>query len=95
MTSAGFEAALRVARLCKALGHPARATIVRLLLGQRRSLTCGEIVAQLPLAQSTVSQHLRVLVRAGLVTAQEERPRVLYAAERGTLDELRRGLAAL
>lgn len=95
MTSAGFEAALRVARLCKALGHPARATIVRLLLGQRRPLTCGEIVAQLPLAQSTVSQHLRVLGQAGLVTAEEQPPRVLYRADARTLDELRRALAAL
>ena len=95
MTAAGFEAALRVARLCRALGHPARATIMRLLLGQRRALTCGEIVAQLPLAQSTVSQHLRVLGQAGFVKVEEQLPRVLYAADARTLDELRRALAAL
>jgi ArsR family transcriptional regulator len=95
MPTAGLEAPLRVARLCKALGHPARATIVRLLLHQRRPLTCGEIVDQIPLAQSTVSQHLRVLLRAGLVSAQAEPPRMLYAAQAATLDELRRALAGL
>ena len=87
-----MDSALVVSRLCKALGHPARATIVRLLLAQRRALTCGEIVAQLPLAQSTVSQHLGVLRRAGLVSAEARPPRVLYAADAGALEELRSAL---
>jgi len=95
MATAGLEVPLRVARLCKALGHPARATIVRLLLAQRRPLTCGALVAQLPLAQSTVSRHLGVLRRAGLVTVEEQPPRALYSADAGALDELRRALAAL
>jgi ArsR family transcriptional regulator len=95
MPTAGLEAALRVARLCKALAHPARAAIVRLLLNQRRPLTCGEIVSHLPLAQSTVSRHLAVLRGAGFVTAEERPPRVWYAAAAGAVEELRRALAAL
>lgn len=62
----GPEADGDLARLAKALGHPTRVLILR----QVRSLdgcTCGELVTQLGLAQSTVSEHLRVLREAGLV----------------------------
>jgi DNA-binding transcriptional ArsR family regulator len=56
-----------LAQRLKALAHPARLTIVRALMGARRC-SCGDIVRNLPLAQSTVSQHLKVLREAGLVT---------------------------
>jgi ArsR family transcriptional regulator len=69
-----------LARLAKALGHPTRIRILR-LLAAGRAQTCGELVAVLPLAQSTVSQHLRALEAAGLVGGAPDGPRRLYRAD--------------
>lgn len=66
-----------VARLAKALGHPARVAIVRLLLGQGECI-CGDIVSRLPLAQATISQHLKVLKDAGWIQGEIDGPRVCY-----------------
>jgi ArsR family transcriptional regulator len=66
-----------VARMGWALAHPARVRILRLLL-QRGRCVCGEVVDRLPLAQSTVSQHLKILKAAGLVISKVEGPRVSY-----------------
>lgn len=68
-----------LAALAKALGHPARVRILRLLLS-RDSCYCGELVDELPLAQATVSQHLKVLRDAGLIQGEIEAPRVCYRA---------------
>jgi ArsR family transcriptional regulator len=95
MTQAGADTGLRLAKLCKALGHPARVAIVRQLAARRGTCTCGEIVDQLPLAQSTVSQHLKVLKDAGLILGEVEPPRVCYCLNERALDELKRALAAL
>jgi ArsR family transcriptional regulator, arsenate/arsenite/antimonite-responsive transcriptional repressor len=76
-----------VAVLAKALGHPARVRILRLLLG-RQSCFCGEIVEQLPLAQATVSQHLKVLRDAGLIRGEIEGPRTCYWADAERLARL-------
>ena len=65
-TSAFTQRDKRVARYAKALAHPARVSILRLLAG-KRSCVCGDIVDELPLAQSTVSQHLKELKAAGLI----------------------------
>ena len=73
--------------LAKALGHPARVQILRLLLG-RDSCFCGEIVEQLPLAQATVSQHLKVLKEAGLIEGEIDGPRTCYWANRERLEQL-------
>jgi ArsR family transcriptional regulator len=73
-----------LARLAKALGHPARAAIVRLLLA-RGECICGGIVDRLPLAQATVSQHLKVLKEAGWITGEVDGPRVCYCAKPETL----------
>jgi ArsR family transcriptional regulator len=73
--------------LAKALGHPARVRILRLLLG-RDSCYCGELVDELPLAQATVSQHLKVLKDAGLVVGEIDGPRVCYCASRERLAAL-------
>ena len=73
-----------LARLCKALGHPVRVQIVRLLT-RRESCICGEIVAELPLAQSTVSQHLKQLKDAGLIRGEIDGPRVCYCVEPGAV----------
>ena len=70
-----------LALLAKALGHPARVQILRLLLA-RDSCFCGEIVDQFPLAQATVSQHLKVLKDAGLIIGEIDGPRTCYCAER-------------
>ena len=56
-----------LAAVFRALGHPARLAIVK-QLAARKEACCGEIVSHLPLAQSTVSQHLQVLKEAGLLT---------------------------
>jgi ArsR family transcriptional regulator, arsenate/arsenite/antimonite-responsive transcriptional repressor len=76
-----------VAVLAKALGHPARVRIMRLLLA-RDACYCGQLVDELGLAQATVSQHLRVLKDAGLIVGEIEGPRVSYCANRERLAEL-------
>jgi len=73
--------------LAKALGHPARVAIMRLLL-QQGSCVCGRIVDDLPLAQATVSQHLKVLKDAGLVKGEVEGPRVCYCANPAALERM-------
>lgn len=83
-----------LARLAKALGHPARIKILR-LLEHRGRCVCGEIVDQLPLAQSTVSQHLRILKEAGLVRGEVDGPRVCYCISARELRRLKALLAAL
>ncbi|MCC6723938.1 MAG: winged helix-turn-helix transcriptional regulator [Saprospiraceae bacterium] len=60
-----------LAALAKALAHPARIAILK-ELASRQSCVCGEIVEVLPLAQSTVSQHLKELLNAGLIQGTVE-----------------------
>ncbi|MEW5773367.1 MAG: metalloregulator ArsR/SmtB family transcription factor [Thermodesulfobacteriota bacterium] len=76
-----------LAALCKALGHPARVRIVERLAGVD-GCVCGRIVERLPLAQSTVSQHLKVLKEAGLVRGAVEGPRTCYCLDRERLARL-------
>ena len=66
-----------LARLAKAMGHPARVAIVR-MLADVGECVCGDIVSRLPLAQATVSQHLKVLKEAGLIQGEIDPPRVWY-----------------
>ena len=75
--TAGDDAEL--ARLGKALGHPARVRILRLLLTGGECV-CGAIVDRVPLAQATVSQHLKVLKEAGWIQGTIDGPRVCYCA---------------
>ena len=77
-----------LAALAKALGHPARVQIVRFLLS-RDSCMCGDIVEHLPLAQSTVSQHLKMLKEAGLIRGTIDGPRVCYCVEPKALKRLK------
>jgi len=95
MPTGSFDTGTRLAMLCKALGNPARLAIVRFLQSQRGERSCGAIVSQLPLAQSTVSRHLRVLREAGWVEARVERPRVRYRLRAGALEEFRRLASSL
>lgn len=66
-----------LARYIKALAHPARIAIMK-LLARRDSCICNDIVQELPLAQSTVSQHLKELKDAGLIQGNITPPRVKY-----------------
>lgn len=84
----GVEADRELAGLSKALGHPVRVQIVRLLL-RRQACVCGDIVDELPLAQSTVSQHLKVLKDAGFIRGEVDGPRVSYCIEPRALRRLR------
>ena len=67
----------RLTRMMKALGHPARMQIVRYLSENPQCIT-GDIVEVLPLAQATVSQHLKVLRDAGLICGTREGPATCY-----------------
>ncbi|GAB4068402.1 winged helix-turn-helix transcriptional regulator [Ancylobacter sonchi] len=78
----------------RALGHPARLAILR-ALAERDRCVCGEIVRGLPLAQSTVSQHLKVLKEAGLIAGTVEGPRSCYCLDRDALAGLSAELSAL
>ena len=84
----------QLATLAKALGHPARVQIMRLLLS-RDACYCGEIVEELPLAQATVSQHLKVLNQAGLIHGEIEGPRTCYWPDRERLASLHGLVGAL
>lgn len=70
----------RTAELMKALGHPARIAIVE-LLAERKTCICGDITDELPLAQSTVSQHLKALKNAGIITGEIDGVRTCYCLD--------------
>ena len=65
----------------KALGHPARIAILK-ILAKSESCYCGDIVDELPIAQATVSQHLKELKNAGLITGTIESPKICYCINR-------------
>jgi ArsR family transcriptional regulator len=70
----------QLARLADALGHPTRVAIVRTLI-EREECVCGDLVDELPYAQSTVSGHLKKLKEAGLVRGEVDGPSVCYCIE--------------
>lgn len=84
----GADAEEELATLAAALGHPARVAIIRILL-ERQSCICGELVEELPLAQSTVSQHLKKLKKAGLIRGSVDGPRVCYCVEPAMLERFK------
>ena len=77
-----------LAAFAKALGHSARVQILRILV-RRNGCVCGDIVEELPLAQSTVSQHLKVLKEVGLIRGDVDGPRVCYCVEPRALRRLK------
>jgi DNA-binding transcriptional ArsR family regulator len=81
----------RLALRLKALAHPARLRILD-VLAVRGTCVCSEIVEVLPLAQATVSQHLKVLKEAGLLQGTIDGPRSCYCLDGAALGELRRTL---
>lgn len=82
------ESERELAQLAWGLAHPVRVRILQLLL-QRDTCVCGEIVDQLPLAQSTVSQHLKILKEAGLIRGEIDGPKVCYCVNHERLQELK------
>lgn len=79
---------LELADLAKAIGHPARVQILRLLL-DKNTCVAGDIFHKLPLAQSTVSQHLKVLRHAGLIIGCDDGPRVSYCVDTEVLSRFK------
>lgn len=84
----GPEADEELAALAKAVGQPARVKVLR-LLARKNACVCGDIVDELGLAQSTVSQHLKVLKEAGLIRGEIDGPRVCYCIEPRALRRLK------
>src|ERR1035437_1706701 len=84
----GPEADEELAKLAKAIGHPARVRILR-MLSLKEARVCSQIVDELPLAQSTVSEHLRILKDAGLIRSSQDGPRIGYCIKSETLRKLK------
>lgn len=82
------------AQLAKALAHPVRVAILRLLL-DRNECICGEICDCIPLAQSTISQHLKTMKEAGLILGEVDGPRICYCVNKVKLQQLKALIAAL
>lgn len=70
----------RIANYAKALAHPARVAILQLLI-KKKACICGDIVDELPLSQSTVSQHLKELKSCGLIKGDIEGAKVCYCID--------------
>jgi DNA-binding transcriptional ArsR family regulator len=70
----------QIAMIAKALGHPARVAIIMMLL-KKQTCICGDIVEELPLSQSTVSQHLKELKEAGLIKGEISGVKTCYCID--------------
>ncbi len=81
-------------RMFRALGHPARLSIVRLLM-ERQQCVCGDLVDELPLAQATVSQHLKVLKEAGIIIGEVAGPATCYCLAPGAMAALQGAVTQL
>lgn len=89
-----FNAAdAELARVFRALANPARLKILR-ILGERGTAVCGEIVDDLPLSQSTVSQHLKELKDAGLIRGEANGTKSCYCLNYGSLRKYRAWIEA-
>lgn len=75
-----------IAKIAKALGHPARIAIIDYLLKEDACM-CGDIVKELPLAQATVSQHLKELKNAGLIKGSIDGTSVCYCIDKKVFEE--------
>ena len=83
-----------IASLAKALGHPARVAIIDYLL-KVDSCICGDIVNEIPLAQPTVSQHLKELKTAGLIKGDIEGNRICYCIDEKGLEKLQQYFSSI
>jgi DNA-binding transcriptional ArsR family regulator len=80
-----------LAVIAKALGHPARIAILQFLI-KTKACICGDIVDQLPLSQSTVSQHLKALKNAGLIKGNIDGPSVCYCIDEKAWNKVKKQL---
>ncbi len=76
----------KIAELCKALAHPARIAIINFLI-KKKECICSDVVNELPLSQSTVSQHLKELKNSGLIKGDIDGPRVCYCIDKKRWNE--------
>jgi len=83
-----------LARLAKAISHPVRIRILR-LLSTEPGCMCGAIFREIPLAQSTVSQHLKVLREAGLIEGELDLPRICYCTKTEAMQRLKQLVSTL
>lgn len=88
------EKDIALARFAKALGHPARVAIIR-LLSKQEACYCGDLVNELPIAQATVSQHLKELKDAGLIEGEITPPKVRYCINKENYELARNLFASL
>lgn len=84
----------KIALYAKALAHPARVAIIQMLL-KKQSCICGDIVGELPLSQSTVSQHLKELKNAGLIKGDIEGVTTCYCIDEKEWQQARQYLGVL
>ena len=93
--TAGFtKGQVELAAIAKALGHPARIVILQ-FLASRKSCVCGDIVDELPLSQSTVSQHLKELKNVGLIKGNIDGPSVCYCIDEKAWNRAQKNMADL
>lgn len=84
----------KIAKYAKALAHPARVAILQLLI-KKQACMCGDIVDDLPLSQSTVSQHLKELKEAGLIKGDIEGAKVCYCIDEKEWENAKNYLTSL
>jgi ArsR family transcriptional regulator len=83
------EHQIYLARIAKALSHPARVYIIEKLLSMNSCCTSGEMIGDIPIARSTLSQHLKELKYAGLIQGEIEPPMIKYCINRSNWDTAR------
>jgi len=83
-----------LAKLAWAIAHPARVRLLRLLIA-KSACVCGELVELMPLSQSTVSQHLKILKEAGVIQGEIDGPKVCYCVNADGLSRLKELVAEL
>ncbi len=84
----------KIAKYAKALAHPARVAILNLLI-KKQACVCGDIVDELPLSQSTVSQHLKELKEAGLIKGDIDGAKVCYCIDEKEWENAKNYLTAI
>ena len=83
---------VKISQIAKGLSHPARLQIL-MILAEKNACICGEIVEASPLAQSTVSQHLKELKKDGLIEGEVEGPKTCYCLNKKAVAEAKRAFS--
>ncbi len=96
MTEKNFfsDEQLNLARFAKALAHPVRVYVLQLLARQSCCYS-GDLSEELPIAKSTLSQHLKELKNAGLIQGQIEPPKIKYCLDRKNWEKAKKSMANL